>query len=143
MIFVSHGKSTNLAFVTDYLKTNEIESLWVDHEKIKVGDKVREGILDGLQRSTCCLFLLNHFSARSPWCLAEVGAFLGASKRVIVFPDSPGRRNIPPFLQGLRIANTRDEMLVACREEIAANQLSRFDHQSLMKLFRQCGLANA
>lgn len=70
-----------------------------------LADQLRRGIED----CDICVFVATELAIESKWCLAEVGAFWGAGKPVIVFQDNTnlGDRDIPPQLQGcLKATNT-------------------------------------
>jgi len=50
----------------------------------------------------------------SKWCHAEVGAFWGSGKPIIIYPAEP-KCDVPPYLAGIRRAKSIDEVLDAIR----------------------------
>jgi len=56
------------------------------------------GSVEAIQESEGCVFIATRGSIDAKWCLAEVGAFWGASKLVIVYKAEPGvkEKDFPP-----------------------------------------------
>jgi hypothetical protein len=84
---------------------------WVDHEQIKLGDRVTEKINEGLSNSRSILVVLSKSLGQGRWVAPEYGAFINAAlaggriRRVFplqiedVTPDE-----VPPLLVDLRRA---------------------------------------
>ncbi|HJU53893.1 MAG TPA: toll/interleukin-1 receptor domain-containing protein [Pyrinomonadaceae bacterium] len=73
-----------------------------------------------------CVFLATKNSIESNWCMAEVGAFWGAGKRVIVFVADPevDETKFPPQLKGdlwtdnfAQVANDVKKIILAADEK--------------------------
>ena len=73
-----------------------------DSKGMQAGSSLRAQLQEGIAISCTCVLVATKSSLESRWCLAEVGAFWGASKRVIVFiADSDvSESDIPPQFQG-------------------------------------------
>ena len=83
------------------------------HLRENINERLKEGIRD----SACCIFMLNAYSVASTWCIAEVGAFSGANKKIIMYPTEP-RCEVPRFLAGIKSATNPTEVVKACKEVI-------------------------
>ncbi|HEV2859618.1 MAG TPA: toll/interleukin-1 receptor domain-containing protein [Pyrinomonadaceae bacterium] len=95
--FSDKEKFENLCFTLDgrnipYWKTDEIA----------VGEQLRNKLREAVTKCPVCVFIATKKSLQSGWCLAEVGAFWGAGKPVIVYLDDPELTddNLPKQLQG-------------------------------------------
>jgi len=115
-VFVSYSsKSKNaVTFLKSFLESNNITSIWHDEDKLVAGVNVAEYIRRGVLESACCIFLLDEHSSTSAWCMAEVGAFWGANKPVIVYRANDGCE-VPPFFAGIKVANSPDEIVRAVK----------------------------
>src|SRR5271157_623575 len=115
-VFVSYSSESKdiASLLKDRLRRRGIKTIWTDWEQILAGQPIAGRIQDGVTSSVCCIFLLNTYSVTSTWCMAEVGAFWGAGKPVVICPIEP-RCDPPPFLGGLRRANTAEEVVEACK----------------------------
>lgn len=93
--FDDAAKFDDLCYTLDnhnilYWKTDEIAAGHV------LGDKLREAVA----KCAVCVFLATKNSIESKWCLAEVGAFWGAGKPVIVYlQDKLEESDLPKQLQ--------------------------------------------
>ncbi|HEV8482485.1 MAG TPA: toll/interleukin-1 receptor domain-containing protein [Blastocatellia bacterium] len=68
---------------------------------MKVGESLRDQLLEAINTCDVCIFLATGRSIESDWCAAEVGAFWGAGKRVIMYLADPDleKDKIPPQLR--------------------------------------------
>jgi len=114
-IFISYPSKSHdyVALLKDYLSRRGTFRFWHDDQEVRVGDEVSRRLSEGLEQSDVCLFILNTHSVKSTWCMAEVGAFWGAGKTILVHTIDP-KCSPPPFLAGLRAASTLEEVLDAC-----------------------------
>jgi TIR domain len=71
-------------------------------DEIAVGEQLRARLREAVTKCPVCVFLATKNSLKSGWCLAEVGAFWGAGKPVIVFLDDNdlSDNDLPKQLQG-------------------------------------------
>jgi len=96
--------------------------------------QLRKAILD----CEVCIFLATRSSIASPWCLAEVGAFWGSGKMVIIFLADPDLTDsiLPPQFKGNLMATNAYELIRATKialeshKEKAANDMKFFETSS-------------
>jgi hypothetical protein len=82
------------------LKLNEIES-W-DTKSMRLATSLRDQLREAINECDTCVYLATRNSVLSKWSSAEIGAFWGAGKKVIVFVADPELKDdqIPPQFQG-------------------------------------------
>jgi hypothetical protein len=70
--------------------------------EVKAGSSLRDQLRQAVQRCSVCIFIATHRSLQSSWCGAELGAFWGAGKPVIVYlaDSSLSDEELPPIVQG-------------------------------------------
>ena len=95
--FEDKDKFDNLCWSLDaqgitYWKTDEIAA----------GEPLRGRLREAVAGCAVCVFLATKNSIKSGWCLAEVGAFWGAGKPVVVYVEDSGLQetDLPKQLQG-------------------------------------------
>ena len=74
---------------------------WTAETRVAPGDDLPGNIRRAIEQCCACVFLLTKDSARSAWCSAEVGAFWGVGKKVVVLkcdPDADISDVAPQFL---------------------------------------------
>jgi hypothetical protein len=70
--------------------------------EVRAGASLREQLRTAVERCDACIFVATRSSIESAWCGAELGAFWGAGKPIVVYvaeaslPDS----ELPPIVQG-------------------------------------------
>lgn len=104
------------------------------------GGSLSDQLHKAIQGCEVCIFLATRSSIESPWCLAEVGAFWGSGKTVIIFLADPDLTDsiLPPQFKGNLMARTAHKLIEAVKNEIEirkgsdANGLEFF--QSSIKL---------
>jgi hypothetical protein len=76
-------------------------SRW-DVAKLSLGKSLAEGLRAAIEECDVCIFLATTHSLESRWCLAELGAFWGAGKKVVVYLADPevDESEIPPQFRG-------------------------------------------
>ncbi len=89
-------------------------------EAMEAGGSLTDQLREAINRCDVCIFLATRYSVESKWCLAEVGAFWGAGKRVIVFLAESGidQEKIPPQFQGDLLTSDVEEVIRAARSRI-------------------------
>lgn len=123
--FISHSFQDKPEFqnVVDALDSKKVP-YWNPAE-IKPGASLREQLRAAVDQCDVCIFVATRHSVGSSWCGAELGAFWGAGKDVIVYlaeaslPDD----ELPPVVQGdvwerriLKIADRAAEIIAQARE---------------------------
>jgi hypothetical protein len=86
--------------------------------KLPLGQSLTDELRRAIEKCDNCVFISTPRSLKSPWCLAELGAFWGAGKRVIVYLGDPqvDESGIPPQFRGnLWTANAK-ELVAGTRE---------------------------
>src|SRR5690349_11021996 len=81
-----------------------------DTSSMAVGEPLADQLRAAIKRCEVCVFIATRRSIESPWCLAELGAFWGAGKRVVLFMADPdlAETTLPPQFKGsLRADNAR------------------------------------
>jgi len=89
-----------------------------DTETMTVGNSLSEQLLNAIKECRLCVFIATRRSIESQWCLAELGAFWGAGKTVIIFLADPDLAEtvLPPQLRGNLIASNADRLITAIRD---------------------------
>jgi hypothetical protein len=115
-VFISYpSESFDLAsLLVDRLRNENIE-VWFDQVHIRASQNISDRIRAGLEESICCIFVLSTYSLESKWCHAEVGAFWGSGKPIVIYPTQP-RCEVPSYLSGIRVANDLSEMVFAIKQ---------------------------
>jgi CheY-like chemotaxis protein len=100
--FISHSFENKPEFenVTDALQLKGIE-FWNPAE-IRPGASLREQLRAAVDRCKLCIFIATRRSIESSWCGAELGAFWGASKPIIVYLAEASLKDdeLPQIVQG-------------------------------------------
>lgn len=94
-------------------------SRW-DPKTMLAGAPLPEQLRAAINRCEMCVFLATQHSIQSEWCSAELGAFWGAGKTVVLFmadPDLDATGLPPQFRDALR-ANTPDALMKAIPESL-------------------------
>jgi hypothetical protein len=94
--FKDEAKFADLCFT---LKTHNI--VYWNTDEIAAGQPLGDKLREAVTKCAVCVFIATKNSLDSGWCLAEVGAFWGAGKPVIVYlQDSDlGEADLPKQLQ--------------------------------------------
>jgi TIR domain len=73
-----------------------------DPSTMSAGKSLADQLRNAINECYACVFLATRQSVASSWCLAEVGAFWGAGKRVILFMGESGLTDadLPPQFKG-------------------------------------------
>jgi CheY-like chemotaxis protein len=120
--FISHSFDNKPEFenVTDALQHRGVD-FWNPAE-IRPGASLREQLRAAVERCRVCIFIATRQSVDSSWCGAELGAFWGAGKPIIVYLAEASLKDsdLPQIVQGdvweRRIAKIADRA-----KEIAAH----------------------
>jgi CheY-like chemotaxis protein len=100
--FISHSFENKPEFenVADALDLRAVP-YWNPAE-IKPGASLREQLRAAVERCDVCIFIATRKSVSSNWCGAELGAFWGAGKPIIVYIAEPSLQDeeLPQIVQG-------------------------------------------
>jgi hypothetical protein len=133
-VFISYsekdqGPYSSLCMV---LESEGIE-YW-DPKKMKLGSSLKEQLREAIAQCDLCIFLATRSSVESQWCLAEIGAFWGAGKRIILYKANPDidEARLPPIFQGdLWTCNVRD-LLHQTKDALSAEDQTRISINRLI-----------
>jgi hypothetical protein len=87
-IFVSHSQQDEAAYSNLCRALEKSVELW-DPKTMAVGQSLADQLREAIKTCDACVFLATKRSLESQWCLAELGAFWGAGKQVIIFHADP------------------------------------------------------
>lgn len=100
--FVSHSFENKPEFenVTDALDLRGV-AFWNPGE-VRLGSSLREQLRAAVERCTLCIFIATRKSVASSWCGAELGAFWGAGKPILVYLAEASLTDgeLPQIVQG-------------------------------------------
>jgi CheY-like chemotaxis protein len=101
-VFISHSFENKPEFdnVADQLEQANV-SYW-DPNKVQSGGSLRDQLRTAVDQCSVCVFIATKRALQSSWCGAELGAFWGAGKPVIVYvaDSSLEEKELPPIVQG-------------------------------------------
>ena len=88
-----------------------------DPARMSPGESLAEQLRDAIRECGVCVFIATRRSVESPWCLAELGAFWGAGKKVLVYlGDSELPESVlPPQFKGDLRVNTAQKLIEAIK----------------------------
>ncbi len=99
--FISHSFQNKPEFenIVDALEQRSIP-YWNPSE-VRAGASLREQLRNAVEKCTVCIFVATRDSIDSSWCGAELGAFWGAGKSIIVYLAEPSLKDaeLPPIVQ--------------------------------------------
>jgi CheY-like chemotaxis protein len=92
-----------------------------DPMEIKSGDSLREQLRRAIYSCSVCIFVATGRSVRSSWCGAELGAFWGAGRPIVVYlaDSSLADEDLPPIVRG-DVWDRRISRVVARAKEFVA-----------------------
>jgi CheY-like chemotaxis protein len=100
--FISHSFENKPEFenIVDALEQKGVP-YW-NPSAIKPGASLREQLRAAVELCNVCIFIATRSSVESSWCGAELGAFWGAGKPIIVYlaEASLAEADLPPIVQG-------------------------------------------
>jgi hypothetical protein len=81
------------------------------------GDPLADQLRDAINACEVCVFIATRRSIESPWCLAELGAFWGSGKKVLLFLVDPdlAESTLPPQFKGNIRVTTAQELIKAVK----------------------------
>jgi CheY-like chemotaxis protein len=118
-IFISHSFENKPEFhnVADALAQAKVP-YW-NPDDVKPGSSLRDQLRQAVDECQVCIFIATHRALQSSWCGAELGAFWGAGKPIIVYiaDSSLKEENLPPIVQG-NVWERRIAKVVATASEL-------------------------
>lgn len=132
-VFVSHSFENKPEFenVTDALDVRGVP-FWNPAE-IRPGASLREQLRAAVEQCILCIFIATRKSISSSWCGAELGAFWGAGKPIIVYlAEALNDDELPQIVQGdvwerrlAKIAEQAKEIMAQSTSEGGARPVKR------------------
>lgn len=103
LAFVSHSFDNAPEFdnVVDALAQRSVEA-WNPSRVKAGGSSLREQLRTAVNRCDVCVFVATRTAIDSSWCGAELGAFWGAGKPIVVYLAEPSldENELPPIVRG-------------------------------------------
>jgi len=120
--FISHSLQDVAAYSSLRLALEGKGIRCWDPRSLTPGSSLRNQLRDAIESCDVCVFVATRNSLASQWCGAELGAFWGASKRVVVFlaESQLSESEIPPQFKGDLWTRDVVEVVQAVKAEIAA-----------------------
>jgi Response regulator containing CheY-like receiver, AAA-type ATPase, and DNA-binding domains len=101
-VFISHSFEAKPEFdnIVDALVLAKVP-YW-NPSDVKPGSSLRDQLRGAVEQCSLCIFVATHHVKVSSWCGAELGAFWGAGKPIIVYLADPSltEKDLPPIVQG-------------------------------------------
>jgi hypothetical protein len=116
-IFISHDQDDRALYSSLRLALASANIASWDPNSMVVGRSLSGQLKEAIQSCDACVFLATRRSLESKWCAAEVGAFWGAGKRVVVFVADAtiNETDLPPQFQGHLWAADAQQVVDAVR----------------------------
>lgn len=101
--FISHSFENKPEFdnIADALRQAEVP-YWNPNE-VQPGSSLRDQLRTSVDECSVCIFIATHRAVQSSWCGAELGAFWGAGKPILVYISDSSLKedDLPPIVHGL------------------------------------------
>ena len=127
--FISHSFQDVAVYSTLCLALDSAGADHWDPKTMAAGESLSDQLRSAIKSCEACVLIATRRSVESPWCLAELGAFWGAGKSVILFMADPDLADsvLPPQFKGNLRANTAQELIsalasVAAKQRTVANE---------------------
>lgn len=101
-VFVSHSKQDEAVYSNFCLALDGSAVERWDPDTMAVGQSLSDQLREAIRVCDACVFLATKRSVASKWCMAELGAFWGSGKQVIIFLADPEVEDaqLPAHFQG-------------------------------------------
>lgn len=139
-IFVSYSSQDEAVFSALNLSLESAGLDRWDSASMTPGDSLADQLQTAIGHCEVCIFIATRRSITSPWCLAELGAFWGAGKKVLMFMADPdlAESTLPPQFKGTLQVNNARTLIDSARKILMESQHT---DASLIsnEFFRSCG----
>ena len=126
-VFISHSFENKAEFdnIADALETDGIQ-YWKP-ESLKAGASLAEQLRSAITEAEVCIFVATRHSVSSNWCGAEIGAFWGAGKPVVIYvaEASLDDAQMPKQFQGHLFERRISRVVTSVKAHLAASQASQ------------------
>ncbi len=119
LAFVSHSQEDTGVYSALCLALDSAGISRWDSSTMSPTESLADQLRDAIHRCQACIFVATHRSIISRWCLAEVGAFWGAAKKIFLFlgePDLNDSELPPQFKGGLWTSDARSLIAALLKE---------------------------
>ena len=101
-IFVSHSQQDEAVYSGFCLALDGAGVERWDQRTMAVGQSLADQLREAIRACEACVFVATRRSVESKWCMAELGAFWGAGKHVMIFLADPevSEEQLPSQFQG-------------------------------------------
>jgi TIR domain-containing protein len=101
-VFISHSQKDQPSYSSLCLALDGRNVARWDPTELAAGESLADQLRRAIVQCDVCIFLATAQSLDSRWCLAELGAFWGAGKKVIIYFADPKLKEseIPPQFHG-------------------------------------------
>ena len=139
-VFVSYSFQDEAIFSTLDLALDSTEIERWDSGSMSIGESLGDQLKAAIGHCEVCIFIATRRSIESPWCLAELGAFWGTGKRVILFMADPdlAETSLPPQFKGVLRTNTAPALIEAAKEALNDSKGENAEITEY-EFFKSCG----
>ena len=115
--FISHSFKDEAVYSTLCLALDAAGVTRWDPASMALGESLSEQLQSAIQTCEVCVFIATRRSIESPWCLAELGAFWGSGKKVLMFMADPDLADstLPPQFKGTLRVDTALRLIEAVK----------------------------
>lgn len=119
-VFVSHSHKDEAVYSAMCLAFNGAGIDRWEVSQMSLGESLADQLRLAISDCELCVFIATRRSIESQWCLAELGAFWGAEKNVIIFLADPDLEDsvLPPQFRGNLTANDASRLIEAVKETL-------------------------
>ncbi|MHB0955387.1 MAG: toll/interleukin-1 receptor domain-containing protein [Pirellulaceae bacterium] len=142
-VFVSHSDLDKDAFKLMCTRLEDVDvGIWKSSKMI-AGELLAEQLRAAIDACSSCVFIATPQSVDSRWCMAELGAFWGAGKPVVIFAPQPlDPATLPPEFAGCLRTDDASQVLKAVRRyerdsQAAASLIAAIDESGKGEIYSQ------
>ena len=119
MIFISHSQEDSALYSSLCLALDSAAISRWDSSTMTPTGSLADQLRSAISASRACVFVATRRSILSHWCMAEVGAFWGAAKKIFLFRGEPdlGDADLPPLFRGALWTSDARAIVDALRKE--------------------------
>ena len=142
-VFISHSFEDQEEFrnLSSTFRAAEID-VW-DPDELLAGSPLSDQLRVAIEDCVACIFLATKRSIQSQWCLAELGAFWGTGKKVVIYLADRDleSKDLPPQFHGNVWTHSLPKVLLAVEEVKAMSAKRDFRPRRIagMRLFQHKG----
>ena len=118
-VFISHSHEDEAIYSSLCIALDASGICRWSPEELSLGERIADGLKAAIEECSKCIFIATARSINSIWCLAELGAFWGANKKVFVYLADPTieEKDIPKQFQGNLWTNNTKKLIASITNE--------------------------